>query len=80
MLLELLLNLPLLLLALFQHDVEVMLWEVDEDLDGHISWDEFLTLYQRGTTDVTGKETLNPIRCSPHRPNKATLVLLHAIS
>lgn len=39
-----------------KHDVEVMLWEVDEDLDGHISWSEFLTLYERGTTDVTGLE------------------------
>ncbi|KAL8442055.1 hypothetical protein Emag_006698 [Eimeria magna] len=38
-----------------QQDVEVMLWEVDEDLDGYISWEEFLSLYQRGTNDVTGK-------------------------
>lgn len=49
--------LPVLLLLLLQHEVEVMLWEVDEDLDGSISWQEFLTLYQRGTTDVTGKKS-----------------------
>lgn len=39
-----------------KHDVEVMLWEVDEDLDGHISWEEFLLLYQRGINDTTGLE------------------------
>ncbi|KAL8274021.1 hypothetical protein Esti_002020 [Eimeria stiedai] len=56
-----------------QHDVEVMVWEVDEDLDGFISWEEFLSLYQRGTKDVTGKTaalgclhtpTAAPIDCS----------------
>ncbi|XP_026191177.1 calmodulin-like protein 5 [Cyclospora cayetanensis] len=42
--------------SLANQEVEVMLWEVDEDLDGHISWSEFLTLYQRGTGDATGLE------------------------
>lgn len=42
-----------------RQEVEVMLWEVDEDLDGFISWGEFLTLYQRGTGDLTGLEPRN---------------------
>lgn len=37
-------------------EVEDMLWEVDEDCDGCISWQEFQTLYTRCRDDKTGYE------------------------
>ena len=26
-------------------EIEIMIWEIDDDLDGHVSWDEFLVMY-----------------------------------
>ena len=37
-------------------EVANMIWEVDDDLDGMISEDEFLTIYKRWISDVTGLE------------------------
>jgi len=37
-------------------EVEDMIWEVDEDCDGCISWVEFQNLYTRGRDDKTGYE------------------------
>lgn len=37
-------------------EVEDMIWEVDEDCDGCISWLEFQNLYTRGRDDKTGYE------------------------
>eukprot|EP00983_Pelagomonas_calceolata_P095156 1157974-Pelagomonas_calceolata.AAC.3 len=37
-------------------EVEDMIWEVDEDCDGCISWLEFQNLYTRGRDDKTGWE------------------------
>lgn len=37
-------------------EVEDMIWEVDEDCDGCISWDEFQTMYNRCRDDKTGYE------------------------
>ncbi|EER12343.1 dc3, putative [Perkinsus marinus ATCC 50983] len=37
-------------------DVEQFIWEVDDDLDGTVSWDEFLVMYQRCVFDKTGLE------------------------
>lgn len=37
-------------------EVEDMIWEVDEDCDGCLSWQEFQTLYTRGRDDKTGYE------------------------
>lgn len=37
-------------------EVEDMLWEVDEDCDGCISWEEFQNLYTRCRDDKTGYE------------------------
>ena len=34
----------------------MIIWEVDDDLDGYISWDEFMTMYKRSISDVTGLE------------------------
>ena len=33
-----------------------MIWEVDEDCDGHISWDEFKAMFYRVRHDKTGWE------------------------
>ncbi|MEW5299884.1 MAG: hypothetical protein WDW38_011607 [Sanguina aurantia] len=37
-------------------EVEDMLWEVDEDCDGCISWEEFQNLYTKCRDDKTGYE------------------------
>eukprot|EP00921_Rhytidocystis_pertsovi_P003039 GHVQ01005064.1.p1 GENE.GHVQ01005064.1~~GHVQ01005064.1.p1 ORF type:complete len:188 (-),score=12.09 GHVQ01005064.1:478-1041(-) len=39
-----------------KQDIELMIWEVDDDLDQYISWDEFLVMYQRCINDATGLE------------------------
>ena len=31
-----------------------MIWEVDENLDEHVDWNEFRTMYQRNVLDKTG--------------------------
>ncbi|CBZ51362.1 unnamed protein product [Neospora caninum Liverpool] len=42
--------------SVFTQEIEVIIWELDEDLDQHISWDEFLVMYQRSINDPTGLE------------------------
>merc|ERR1719440_734628 len=42
-----------------KQDIELWIWEVDEDLDQHVSMDEFLTIYQRCISDQTGLEPRN---------------------
>jgi calmodulin len=37
-------------------EVEDMIWEVDEDCDGMVSWLEFKNMYTRGRDDKTGYE------------------------
>ena len=37
-------------------EVEDMLWEVDEDGDGAVSWGEFQLMFRRNITDKTGLE------------------------
>ncbi|CAJ1328554.1 unnamed protein product [Effrenium voratum] len=39
--------------------IELWIWEVDDDLDGMVGWDEFLTMYQRCISDQTGFEPRN---------------------
>ena len=36
--------------------LEYMIWEVDENLDGCVDWDEFQMMYYRNMTDTTGLE------------------------
>lgn len=37
-------------------EIEEMIWEVDEDLDKCLNWDEFKLMYERNITDRTGLE------------------------
>lgn len=36
--------------------LEYMIWEVDENLDGQVDWHEFMMMYHRSVTDETGLE------------------------
>lgn len=40
-------------------EIELMIWEVDDDLDHFVSWDEFLVMYQRCISDKSGLEPRN---------------------
>merc|ERR1719299_99667 len=42
-----------------KQDIELWIWEVDDDLDQMVSQDEFLTMYQRCISDQTGLEPRN---------------------
>jgi len=42
-----------------KQDIELWIWEVDDDLDQHVSLEEFLTMYQRCISDPTGLEPRN---------------------
>jgi Ca2+-binding EF-hand superfamily protein len=37
-------------------EVQLMVWEVDEDLDGYVSRQEFEIMYKRSVSDLTGLE------------------------
>lgn len=39
-----------------QSEVALTIWEVDDDADGAIDWDEFRTMYYRIQSDQTGYE------------------------
>jgi hypothetical protein len=39
-----------------KHEVEEMLWEVDENLDGCLDWNEFRLMFNRNVLDQTGLE------------------------
>jgi len=39
-----------------KQDIDLMIWEVDDDLDQQVSWDEFLVMYLRCIGDKQGLE------------------------
>ena len=43
-------------LKLLRSEVALYIWEVDDDLDGYISKDEFQIMYKRSVSDKTGLE------------------------
>ena len=43
-------------LKLLRSEVALYIWEVDDDLDGFISKDEFQIMYKRCVSDKTGLE------------------------
>lgn len=42
-----------------REQIELWIWEVDDDLDNMVGYDEFLTMYQRCISDMTGNEPRN---------------------
>uniref|UniRef100_A0A6V0BPQ0 EF-hand domain-containing protein n=1 Tax=Zooxanthella nutricula TaxID=1333877 RepID=A0A6V0BPQ0_9DINO len=42
-----------------REQIELWIWEVDDDLDNMVGWEEFLTMYQRCISDPTGLEPRN---------------------
>merc|ERR1719181_1327307 len=42
-----------------REQIELWIWEVDDDLDNMVCYDEFLTMYQRCISDQTGFEPRN---------------------
>ena len=43
-------------LKLLKSEVALIIWEVDDDLDDYVSFDEYMTMYKRSISDVTGLE------------------------
>ena len=39
-----------------RNEIKLMIWEVDDDLDGYVSRDEFMTMYKRCISDETDLE------------------------
>ena len=56
--------------AVDQNLVENMIWEVDEDHDGHVGREEFLRAYERCSNDPTASE--------PRQLYNVVLFFLHA--
>ena len=39
-----------------KQEVNLIIWEVDDDLDGYVSEEEYMTMYKRCISDTTGLE------------------------
>lgn len=42
--------------SLPQSEIEDMIWEVDEDCDQRVNWEEFQAMYERCRDDKTGTQ------------------------
>jgi Ca2+-binding EF-hand superfamily protein len=42
--------------SIHRRDIDYMIWEVDENADGKIDWDEFQLVYFRNVVDKTENE------------------------
>lgn len=42
---------------MLQTEVENIIWEADEDCDQCLTWDEFVSMYNRGRNDQTGGQS-----------------------
>ena len=54
-----------------KQEVEDMIWEVDEDCDKCVSWDEFKLMFQRCRTDRVGAAAEPTLRRAAAPPNAA---------
>ena len=59
-------------------EVEEMIWEVDENLDGFLDWAEFRLMFNRNITDRTGLEPSRMVNI-PYRFYATLNLLFHVV-
>lgn len=53
-----------------RREIEEMVWEVDENLDGFLDWQEFKLMFNRNITDRTGLEPSRMVSTESFRYNR----------
>ena len=59
--------------------MENIIWEADEDCDQCLTWDEFVSMYNRGRNDQTGEAQIeecliNPLQVTTRTANVRNLL------